>query len=169
MADTARDRDASPRERGTVAAIHVAPDRRPTPMEPRDAVDAVADRGLRGDRYFEGTGTYSIREDLPPPADVTLIEAEAVEAIARDHDIDIGVGETRRNIATRDVALNHLVDREFRVGGARLEGIALCEPCQPLADVVDEPELVPALTHRGGLDARIVDSGRIAVGDPIEY
>lgn len=154
---------------GTVEAIHIAPDRKPAPMEAREEVEAVAGRGIRGDRYFSETGTFDVRPDLEPASDITLIEAEAIEACERDHGISIGPGETRRNITTRDVPLNHLVDRPFEVGEATCRGIALCEPCGPIEDYIGEEGVVAALTHRGGLDARIVDSGRIRVGDPIRF
>lgn len=155
--------------RGSVEALFVAPDAKPAPMEPVDQVEAVAGRGIRGDRYFCETGTYSVREDLEPASDVTLIEAEAIEACRREYGIDIPSGGTRRNVTTRDVPLNHLVDREFRVGTATCRGLSLCEPCQPMAEHVGEPGVVQALVHRGGLNAAIVASGRIGVDDPIRY
>lgn len=154
---------------GTVEAIHLAPGPRPTPMEATEATEAVAGAGLRGDRYFEGEGTYSTRDDLDPAADVTLIEAEALDAVASDYGIDLEAGAHRRNLTTRGVPLNHLVDREFRVGEATLVGVDLCEPCAPLEEVTGAEGLVEALRHRGGLNANIVETGGVAVGDAIEY
>lgn len=154
---------------GTIEAIHLAPGPRPTPMETADATEAVAGAGLRGDRYFEDEGTYSTRDDLDPAADVTLIEAEALEATASDYGIDLDAGAHRRNITTREVPLNHLVDSEFRVGEATLVGVDLCEPCAPLEEVTGADGLVEALRHRGGLNANVVETGTVAVGDTIEF
>ena len=64
--------------------------------------------------------------------EITLIEIEAVEALARENNIQIEPGVARRNLVTRGVPLNHLVEREFQVGSVRLRGTRLCEPCQYL-------------------------------------
>lgn len=149
---------------GEVIAIHTAP-KDESAMESRPAVTAVAGQGLEGDRYFLGTGTYS---DKPrPDRQVTLVESEALEALARDYGIALHPGATRRNITTRGVALNHLVDREFRVGDVRLRGIKLCEPCKHLEALLGV-EVRPGLVHRGGLRCEILDGGEIRVGDRVE-
>jgi mannose-6-phosphate isomerase-like protein (cupin superfamily) len=93
-------------------------------------------------------------------------ESEAVEAIARDAGITITAAETRRNIATRGVPLNHLVGREFFVGEVRLRGIRLCEPCGHL-ETMTTAGVRNALMHRAGLRASIVRGGTIRVGDPV--
>jgi len=149
---------------GTVAAIHTAPEAE-APMQSRDAVEAVAGKGLRGDRYFKGGGTFS---DIDGGGrELTLTEAEAIEAIEREADIAIRFNEHRRNVTTRDAALNHLVGKRFRIGDAVCEGVRLCEPCVHLRRLtVDGIE--DALTHRGGLRANIVDGGTIRIEDSIE-
>lgn len=153
---------------GSVEGIYIAPDSG-EPMERVDSVEAVAGRGLRGDRYFRDSGLYNRREDLPDATDVTLIETEAIEAASRDGGVDISPHETRRNILTRNVPLNHLVDREFRVGTVTLVGERLCEPCNYMESLTDTDGVVNALIHRGGLNANIVESGTIAVGDDIVF
>lgn len=67
----------------------------------------------------------------------------------------------------RDVALNHLVGREFTVGEVRLRGSELCEPCASLARMTGRPEILPGLVHRGGLRAEILQGDVIRVGDLI--
>lgn len=156
---------------GTVAAVYVAPDSGDA-MQSVDSVEAVAGRGLRGDRYFRERGLYDRREELPEGTDVSLIGAEALAAAAETYDLNLDPAETRRNVLTRDVPLDHLVDREFRVGEATLVGRRLCEPCSymaGLADVADAEGAVEALTHRGGLNADVVASGEIAVDDVVEF
>ncbi len=64
-----------------------------------------------------------------------LIEEETIEALRRDPNLELAPGETRRNVVTRGVPLNHLVGREFRVSEAVLRGVELCEPCEHLVDV----------------------------------
>lgn len=148
---------------GRVEAVHVAPSGGER-VEPREAVEAVAGRGLRGDRYFADRGTFS---DGPADGrDLTLIEAEAIDAIAREAEIHLAPGAHRRNVTTRGVALNHLVGERFRVGDAVCAGRRLCEPCNHLESLTEDGVL-DALIHRGGLRADIVESGRIRVGDPV--
>ena len=74
--------------------------------------------------------------------------------------------ETRRNVVTRGVALNHLVGKRFRVGEVMLQGIRLCEPCEHLESLT-RPGVRAALVHRGGLRAQILEGGAIRVGDSI--
>lgn len=144
---------------GEVEAVHVAPEAE-AEMEAVAEVEAVAGRGLRGDRYFGDGGTFL-------GDDITLIEAEAIDAIEREAGISLEPGAHRRNVTTRDAALNHLVGERFRVGGAVCEGVELCEPCSHLESLTQEGTL-SALVHRGGLRAAIVESGTIRVGDSVE-
>ena len=150
--------------RGTIVSIHTAPSAN-HPTVSRNEVNAVAGKGLEGDRYFQKTGTYSNKPG--PDREVTLIEIEAIDALKRDHGIDIHAGESRRNIVTRGVPLNHLVGREFTVGEVTLRGIRLCEPCSHLEGLTQKGVLT-GLIHRGGLRAQIIKDGTIRVGDQIQ-
>ena len=151
---------------GTVRAIHTAPEAS-APMESRECVEAVEGKGLRGDRYFRGQGTYSnTARDMS--REITLIEAETIEVVQRDYDIDIAPGEHRRNLTTRGVALDHLVGERFCVGAAICEGVELCAPCSYLERLLEREGIHDALVHRGGLRARIVDGGEISVSDNVK-
>ncbi len=148
---------------GVIVSIHVAPTAE-APMRTVEAVRALPGRGLEGDRYFARTGTYSPKP--MPDRDLTLIEAESIEALARDHGITLAPGESRRNLTTRGVALNQLVNREFAVGEVRLRGLRLCDPCSHL-ERLTQPGVRKALTHRGGLRCQILTAGTIRIGDPV--
>src|SRR5438445_120239 len=139
---------------GEVVSIHIAP-KAEDPMRSVRTVRAIAGRGLEGDRYFRASGTYS---DRPGPArEITLIESEAIAAMARDNELAISPGDARRNVVTRGVPLNHLVGQEFLVGRVRLRGIRLCEPCSHLE----------GLTRRGGRDEpRRTDAARLDPSAP---
>ena len=134
-------------------------------MESRTAVRAVPGRGLEGDRYFIGAGTFSPN---PQKADfeITLIEKEKVDEFARDSGLPFSASQARRNIVTEGVDLNALVGREFYIGQVRLRGIRLCEPCAHLAKM-SIPETLKGLAHRGGLRAQILSEGNICAGDVI--
>lgn len=156
---------------GTAERIFTAPDAG-VEMTGRSEVEAVAGGGLRGDRYFREieTGTFvkwEADEERPDGYDLTLIEQEAIAAIEREEGIELDPGEHRRNIVTRDTALNHLVGKRFRVGDAVCRGDRLCEPCGYLQRITEE-DVLDALAHRGGLRADILESGTIRPGDEIE-
>ena len=135
------------------------------PMESVLEIRAIPGQGLEGDRYFRKVGTYSSRQGSG--REVTLIEAEAVEAIAREAGIVLAPGTSRRNITTRGVPLNHLVGQRFRVGEVTLEGVRLCEPCAHLESLT-QAGVRESLTHRGGLRAGILTGGTLRVGDPVQ-
>ena len=148
---------------GTVVSIYIAAAAM-GPMASVAEVRAVPGKGLEGDRYFKQAGTYS---DNPGSGrDVTLVEIEAIESLKRDYGIALEPGESRRNIVTRGVSLNHLVGRDFKVGEVTLRGVRLCEPCSHL-EGLSRKGVQDALIHRGGLRADIVSGGKIRVGDTI--
>lgn len=153
--------------RARVVSIYIAP-AASSQMESLGDVQAVAGRGLEGDRYFAGNGAFSSRA-IPGReiTEVTLIESEVIEQL-RDHwGIDVDATDSRRNIVTRGVALNDLVGREFRIGEVRLRGASLCEPCVSLVKSPENKHLLRALVHKGGLRAQILSGGRIGVGDSV--
>ena len=144
---------------GTVISINIAAEAAAS-MQSVSEVRAVPGKGLEGDRYFEHKGTFSKPQ---PDRELTLIEAEAVEAMKRELDVDYGLGDSRRNVVTRGVPLNHLVGKEFWIGDVKARGIQLCEPCATLQRL-SHPKVLPGLLHRAGLRAQILTEGTIRVG-----
>ena len=147
----------------SVVAIYIGNSREP--LRAAQSARAVAGHGLEGDRYFNKDGTFSKKDG--PEQEITLIESEAIEALRREYGVELGAGDARRNVVTQGIALNHLVGRQFAVGGeVVLEGLKLCEPCGHLAKLTSD-RARQGLVHRGGLRARIVRGGTIRAGDPI--
>lgn len=147
---------------GTVESIHIAAAAEGKPESVGQAT-AIPGAGLEGDRYALKLGTFYKPK---PDYELTLIEAEAIEALKRDYQVELAAGDARRNIVTRDVPLNHLVGREFVIGEVRIRGIRLCEPCDHLETVTGKP-VIKGLLHRGGLRAQILTLGTIHVGDKL--
>ena len=133
-----------------VEAINIGPTDAIAPVE---AVTAVAGKGLEGDRHFHRDGA------LPGQA-LTLIEAEVLE------EVGLSGAESRRQVMVRGVRLNDLVGRRFRVGEVECLGVELCEPCLHLQQMT-RPGIIKELIHRAGLNADILNDGRISVGDPV--
>jgi len=148
---------------GRVVAIYVAPGEG-APMEARAEAEALAGKGLDGDRYAVESGKYSGTK-IGKRA-ITLIEREAIAAANDAYDLGLTEQESRRNIVVEGVPLNHLVGREFLVGAVRLRGFDLSEPCVYLEELTGKPART-ALLHRGGLRAEIVEGGTIRVGDTV--
>ncbi|UQX04712.1 MOSC domain-containing protein [Streptomyces sp. RerS4] len=131
---------------------------------------AVTGHGLVGDRnYWTGEGPRPRIRGAGRTSgvcDVTLIEAETLDALACEHGITLTPAECRRNLITKDIRLNPLVDQEFQIGTAILRGLELSEPCARLEQLV-RPGLIRGLLHRGGLRAEVIRGGIIQVGDQI--
>lgn len=143
--------------KGNVVSIHTAA-LSGGPIEDRPEARAVPGKGLEGDRNFDAGD---------PLAAVTLIEMESIEALQRDYGITLPPAESRRNIVTQGVPLNHLIGREFRVGGVLMRGTRMCEPCKYLAGKTQD-RVLPGLVHRGGIRAEILSEGVIRAGDGVE-
>ena len=147
-----------------IVSIFTAPEAK-APMVAAESVKAVAGRGLEGDRYFSGEGTFSGAVEAPS-YEVTLVESELVEAFNERAEVALEPHAFRRNLLTRGVSLNALVGKTFRVGNATLKGTRLCEPCNHLATLVRKDVL--EMVHQAGLRAGIVSGGTIRVGDAIQ-
>jgi hypothetical protein len=159
------DRDA-PRRAGGVAAIVVAPDAEAAMVAVERAV-ARAGRGLEGDRYFAGRGTFTNAHGRGH--DLTLIAGEVLDELRLPAG-GLAPEEARRNVVTRGVDLDALVGRCFRVGDVECFGQRLCEPCAHLERLTaraGKPGALRALIHKGGLRADVLTDGEIRVGSAV--
>jgi hypothetical protein len=141
---------------GSVASLLVAPDAE-SQLVRVEAVTAIAGRGVEGDRYANGSGTFSGRGR---GYELTLVESEVLDEIGLPWE------QARRNVVTRGVSLNALVGRRFRIGAVECVGRRLAEPCAHLERLA-RPGLLRPLVHRGGLRADILVGGRLSVGDEV--
>lgn len=124
---------------------------------PREVDSAIVDagRGFRGDRHYDG-----------PLGDISIVEAEVLERLARDKDLDLRDGRTRRNVITRDIDLGTLVDSYFRIGELIGFGDEPCNPCKHVASLTSMHVL--RYMANTGLRGTILRGGAIRVGDEIE-
>jgi len=149
---------------GTVIGIYVAERGGAVPVSVAEArLDAGL--GIEGDRYHAGTGKFSPQE-MDPDHQLTLIAAEEIDGFNAASGQALDPGAFRRNVVTRGVDLNALVGRTFRVGGAEVRGIRLCEPCAHLAGLIGG-EVLKRMVHRAGLRAEIVRGAVVRPGDPV--
>ena len=81
---------------GSVESIHIASAAK-EPVSDLDQASLTPGVGIEGDRYALKVGTFYKPQ---PDFELTLIEAEAIEALYRDYKIEMPAGEARRNIVT---------------------------------------------------------------------
>ena len=140
------------------------------PMQPRASVQAWAGRGLEGDRYSVGQGSYS---KLPRPAarHVSLIAREAIKAsneeLVRRGLIPFEPKETRRNIVVEGIDVYALLGHEFRIGSVRLRGSEPTLPCRSHPQWPARLDSAEAYHDRGGVRAEVLSDGIISIGDLI--
>jgi MOSC domain-containing protein YiiM len=135
-----------------VEAIHLGAPGRPE-LWTVESAQAVAGKGLEGDRHFHAGGAASGQA-------LTLVAAEVVE------EVGLRPGDTCRQVTVRDVDVNALVGKRFRVGEVECFGVELCEPCRHLEEMT-QPGIIKELTHRAGINADILVGGVIRVDDPV--
>ena len=126
-----------------------------------DSIEAIAGKGLIGDRHFkENNGKHS---------QITLIEIENINHFNKISETSIPAVDFRRNIVTENIRLNELIDKEFFVGNVKLKGHDLCRPCKYLQEKLKRNYFIKEFLHKGGLRCEILTDGKINVGDSIKY
>lgn len=147
-----------------IERIFISPERGGAQLE-CEHITVQSGLGIVGDRNFG--------KSVHPGQNITLIEAEEIELFCaeRSHKPDLSL--LRRNLVTRGVKLNALLNLEFTIGGVRLRGVELCEPCVLVGNSLSSESLSPAAVvkhwlHRGGLRADVLSNGEIVCGARIE-
>jgi hypothetical protein len=169
MLDTLTAKPASgavvPSWTGVVRYLHITP-RAFLPMREMPELTLIAGKGIEGDRYMIGReeGFYSHKPE--EGRQVTLFEYETLVALKRDHNIDLGPEEHRRNVTVSGVPLTHLVGRQFWLGETLLESTRLSIPCRHIEEITGKAIFDP-LINRSGLNCRILQGGTVRVGDAV--
>jgi MOSC domain-containing protein YiiM len=143
---------------GRLVWIGLRPQRR-APMRSVTEVAALAGRGLAGDRYRPG------RSDK---RQVSLIQAEHLVAVGRLLGrAEPPAGLLRRNLVIEGVNLIALKEFPFRIGEAVFELSGPCHPCSRMEEALGDGGY-NAMRGHGGWTARVLDPGRLRLGDPVE-
>lgn len=148
---------AGPMRPGRLEWIGLRPARRAAVLI-RNSATLIAGRGVEGDRYDTQRNG---------PRQVTLVAAEDLAAIAAFLGRrEISPELLRRNLVIRGINLLALKDRRFRVGTALLEGSGECAPCSRMEEALG-PGGYNAVRGHGGITARVIEGGDIAIGDMV--
>lgn len=146
-----------------VLAIYIA--QRGEPPIAQSNARVEAHKGIVGDRYHRGDGTFSEKLIGNRKSEITFIASEEIDAFNANQDEVLNYGDVRRNVVTRGVVLSDLIGKQFSIGSSVFFGIEHCEPCAYLAETVNK-KVLPHLVHTG-LRAAIIQSGTISVDDDI--
>ena len=128
-------------------------------IERKETIEVVASKGIIGDRYFHNFN--GDREQI------TLIESENIDYYNKTFNTNFKYLEFRRNIVTKDIELNSLIDKTILVGNIKLKVNDLCRPCKNLQNKLGQNNIIKEFLRRGGLRCEILTSGVINVGDKI--
>jgi MOSC domain-containing protein YiiM len=141
---------------GRVDWIGIRPERK-APMIELEVVQAIAGKGLSGDRYKSNNGKRQ----------VTLIQGEHLLTIASLLGKSFVTPELlRRNLVISRINLLALKDKSFRIGNCVLEYTGLCHPCSAM-ETTFGPGGYNAVRGHGGITARIIAGGEIKLQDAV--
>ncbi len=116
-------------------------------------IECDADRGIRGDRYFDFKDDYK--------GQITFFSLEVFNELCGALQIrDSSPVVARRNVITRRVDLNQLIGKEFEIQGVRFHGMEECRPCYWMDQAI-APGAHEFLKGRGGLRAKILCGGQL--------
>ena len=135
-------------------------DKNDNKMQSVDSVEAISGKGILNDRYFQDKNSKETQ--------ITLIESENIDYYNSLSNENIPYIEFRRNLITKGLQLNDLINKKIKIGKVILVGHQLCEPCLDLQKKLNQDNFVKNLVHKGGLRAEILESGKISVNDEIE-
>lgn len=123
-------------------------------------VEVIAGRGLKGDRYATGSGSFN--KDTPGKRQVTFMNSIFFPGSGFEFK------DSRRNLFVEGVELMWLIGREFTLGTARFKGLKYCDPCnRPSKLSGKQMSFKEAFFDRGGLVAEVLESGITVIGDPL--
>jgi MOSC domain-containing protein YiiM len=125
------------------------------PIRAVPKIQCIAGSGIEGDRFFDYKENFK--------GQITFFASEVYEELCIMFDAwDVPPSVFRRNVITRGLDLNALINKEFEVQGVKLFGAESCKPCHWMNEAFG-PGAEDALQGRGGLRARILTSGSLQV------
>ena len=125
-----------------------------------NSINLVAGKGVIGDRHF--------KDYNDPYNHLSIIESESVDEYNKRYDLNIPYLNFRRNIITRGIRLNDLIDKKILIGNVQLDVIDLCRPCRHLSDKLGKDNIIKEFLRKGGIRCGILNNGKISIGDQIK-
>lgn len=132
-----------------------------------DSVFAVEGKGLEGDRYFYGRGTFNKASLSQSVREISIIPYESLHECNVRLESSLDFLDLRRNLVIREFDYIELENKSFEIGEARFRIVRTCPPCRYLSRLLQE-DIMTGLKYIGGYRAVIEQSGRISIGDRIK-
>ena len=144
--------DPSPR----VEAIFLYPRPRAEGV-PVPKAQAVAGKGLEGDH------------DRSPWRQVTVLAREAWQAAGEEMGTELPPQARRANVVIAGLNLENSRGRRLRLGAVLLEVGGETKPCERMDEAHDGLRAALTPSWRAGVFGRVVEEGRLAVGDEVGW
>ena len=123
-------------------------------------IDLVAGKGIVGDRHF--------KDFNDPYNQLSIIESENIDEYNFKNKLNIPLLKFRRNIVTKGIRLNDLLQKRIKIGSVKLEVIDLCRPCRHLSEKLERNDIIKEFLRKGGVRCQIINDGKISLGDQIK-
>ncbi len=136
------------------------------PLHYVQSAEAVKGRGLKGDRYYYGQGTFNKPQLSQNVREISILPYETLEECNSRLDTALDFLDLRRNLVIEGFDISLLENRAFRIGTAHFHIVRIAPPCRYLSRLLGE-DMMTGLKHIGGYRAVISQSGTIHVGDEI--
>ena len=125
-----------------------------------NVIDLVAGKGIIGDRHFKNYND--------PYNQLSIIESESIDEYNKKYNLSIRYLDFRRNIVTKGIGLNDLIDKKILIGNVQLDIIDLCRPCRHLSEKLDKDNIIKEFLRKGGIRCGILNDGKISINDQIK-
>ena len=125
-----------------------------------NVIDLVTGKGVLGDRHF--------KDYNDPFNHLSIIESESIDEYNKKYNLDIPYLDFRRNIVTKGIRLNDLIDKKILIGDVRLDVIDLCRPCRHLSEKLSKDNIIKEFLRKGGIRCEILSDGKISINDQIK-
>ena len=129
-------------------------------IEEVQKIEVLSGKGIIGDRHFH--------ENNDDRNQITLIESENIDYYNNKFKTNYHYIEFRRNIVTKGIKLNDLVEKKLLIGKIEVKGHDLCRPCKHLEEMLKGKDIIKEFLRKGGLRCEILISGQINEGDEIK-
>ena len=129
-------------------------------IEEVQKIEVLSGKGIIGDRHFQ--------ENNDDRNQITLIESENIDYYNNKFKTNYHYIEFRRNIVTKGIKLNDLVEKKLLIGKIEVKGHDLCRPCKHLEETLKGKDIVKEFLRKGGLRCKILTSGQINECDEIK-
>jgi MOSC domain-containing protein YiiM len=133
-----------------------------------DTIQAVKAKGLKGDRYFYGQGTFNKPQLSQHVREISILPYETLSECNTRLDKTLDFLDLRRNLVIKNFDSEALDNKVFTIGSAKFCIVRTCPPCRYLSRLLDS-DIMKGLKYIGGYRASIVESGIITVNDEIIY